>query len=223
MIAAVTSVKMPFNWFDVAVVFVLAFGYWRGRKNGMSKELLPLFYWLITVIVAGFGYPYVGDYFIQQGIAKKLASFSDLKEKTAAYVWAYLLIVVVVRGFYSLAKKLFKKRLEGSNLFGSSEYYLGMVSGVIRYGCIIVSVLALANAPVYTAADLEAQRIYNNRWFGGGMEGYSGNFIPAMSEFQELVFKDSLTGPTLKNGAGVLLINTGGAPASAKPRVMEIK
>jgi hypothetical protein len=131
--------------------------------------------------------------------------------------------VALVRGVYSLAKKFFKKRLEGSNIFGSTEYYFGMISGVIRYGCIIISVLALVNAPVYSAADREAERIFNNRTYGGGMEGYSGNFFPTMSEFQILVFKDSLTGPTLKSCAGFLLINTGGAPSSGKPSVMEIK
>jgi hypothetical protein len=35
-----------FNWFDVALVLVLAFGFWRGRKRGMTKELLPTLQWL---------------------------------------------------------------------------------------------------------------------------------------------------------------------------------
>ena len=47
MFAAVIQKTTPwwqhfaFNWFDVALVLVLAFGFWRGRKRGMTKELLP--------------------------------------------------------------------------------------------------------------------------------------------------------------------------------------
>ena len=48
---------MPFNWFDMLVVVVLGFGLFRGRRNGMSKELLPLLEWLVMVPVCGLGYP----------------------------------------------------------------------------------------------------------------------------------------------------------------------
>src|ERR1035438_6850503 len=47
---------LPFNWFDMAVLVVLGFGLFRGRRNGMSKELLPLLQWLVMVTVCGLGY-----------------------------------------------------------------------------------------------------------------------------------------------------------------------
>jgi len=40
---------MPFNWFDVFVVVLLGFGLFRGRRNGMSKELLPTLQWVVLV------------------------------------------------------------------------------------------------------------------------------------------------------------------------------
>ena len=44
MIAAVPQSmalnNLPFNWFDITVA-VLGFGLWRGRKNGMTKEVMP--------------------------------------------------------------------------------------------------------------------------------------------------------------------------------------
>ena len=53
--------KLPFGWFDVALILVIAFGVWRGRKNGMTKEILPMFQWLATVFVCGLGYEMVGQ------------------------------------------------------------------------------------------------------------------------------------------------------------------
>ena len=223
MIAAATQSNMLFNWFDVAVVLVLAFGFWRGRKNGMTKEVLPVFYWLVTVIAAGFGCPFLGDLLIQSGITRSVFGGSSINEKTGAYVSAYLLIVAVVRIAYSFVKKYLKPKLEGSNIFGSGEYYLGMISGVIRYACIVILGLALLHAPHFTAAEIQAEKIYNNRWFGGGVEGYSGNFIPSLSEAQILVFKDSLLGPFMESSVRVLLISTAGPSPTAKPPVVEIK
>jgi hypothetical protein len=220
MIAAATPGKMLFNSFDVALVLLLAFGYWRGRRNGMTKEVLPMFYWVATVVVAGLGYSYLGDLLTQQGVGRKLFSGSGFKEKTAVYILAYLILAGLVRFAYTFVKKFFKPRLEGSNVFGSTEYYLGMTSGVIRYACIMLSVLALLHAPVYTAADLNAERAYKNKIFGGGVEGFSGNYIPSVSEVQALVYKDSLIGPTIKSSLRMLLINTGGGGSAVKPPVM---
>jgi len=47
---------LPFNWFDMAMVLLLGFGLFRGRRNGMAKELLPTLQWLVMVPVCGLGY-----------------------------------------------------------------------------------------------------------------------------------------------------------------------
>lgn len=222
MIAAATSNKLFFNWFDVAILLVLGFGFWRGRKNGISKEILPLFYWLVTVVAAGLGYPFLGDLLIKEGINKTIFGSTGWKETTSAYITSYLIIVVVIRLAYTFVKKHLKKRVEEGELFRASEYYLGMMAGVLRYACIIIFFLAFISAPYYSAKDIEAEKIYNNRWYGGGLQGYSGDFIPSMSEFQILVFKDSLFGPAIKRGINVLLINTEGAVVVSKPPVVDI-
>ena len=48
-VAAPATNAMSFNWFDMVVVVVLGFGLFRGRRNGMSKELIPLLEWLVLV------------------------------------------------------------------------------------------------------------------------------------------------------------------------------
>ncbi len=104
-------------------------------------------------------------------------------------------------------------------MFGGSEYYLGMISGTVRYVCIVFFVLALLNAPYYTPSEIQARKEYNNRVFGGGQKGFTGDYIPNMQEVQEQVFKKSLVGPFIKDKLDMFLIETApaGKKASAAP------
>jgi hypothetical protein len=159
---------------------------------------------------------------LQQGVVRSVFGKS-INEKTAAYLSAYILIVVVIAIFFSLIKGPLRVRLEGSTFFGSTEYYYGMISGIIRYACILIFTLAMLNAPYYSAAEIQATKAYNNRWFGGGLAGYSGDYFPTISELQITVFKDSLTGPFIHSNLNVLLVNSvpPGGPV-AKPAVVNI-
>jgi uncharacterized membrane protein required for colicin V production len=223
MIAAAThlaSTKTLFNWFDVALVLILGFGFWRGRKHGMSREFLKVTMWLSIVLAAGFGYAILGDYFVEQKIIKSVFG-TQVTEKTAAYISAYLLIAFVVWIVFVFISSGLKKKLEGSNAFGSGEYYLGITSGMIRWACITVFALALLHAPVYTKAEIAAKQAYNNRWYGGGMKDFKGDFFPTLDELQEAVFDDSLLGPSIRSGVNSLLINSV-TPAKQKIPVVNI-
>ena len=220
MIAAVTQ-KSAFqnfslNWFDVALVLILAFGFWRGRKRGMSREFLPVSFWLTLVLAGGFGYQWIGDQLIHQGVIKSVFG-KNFTERTAAYVTSYLLIALVALIIFSILSRASKAKLEGSNAFGGSEYYFGMIAGVIRYACMLIAALALLNAPFYSAAEIAATKAYNNRWFGGGMKDYSGDFIPSVQELQTSVFKKSLLGPFIHDKLSLLLIDTMSASGAKKP------
>jgi hypothetical protein len=218
MIAAATQVTrpmsldhLPFGWFDVALVAVLAFGLFRGRKNGMTKEVLPVSQWLVTVFACGLAYEVVGQLLIN------LSGWGKLP----CYLLGYFIVMFVVYLLFQLLKKFFPERLKGSNFFGGSEYYLGMVSGMVRYACMLLVALALLNAPYYSAADIIKSKAYSARWFGGGLQGYSGDFFPTLQSVQEDVFKNSLTGPFIKNYLGVLLINS--VPAGADQKAAPLK
>jgi hypothetical protein len=194
--------NLPFGWFDVALVAVLAFGLFRGRKNGMTKEVLPMLQSVATVLVCGLGCETAGQAIINLSGLGKLA----------AYLLGYFILMFAVFLVFILVKKIFMPRLTGSNFFGRAEYYLGMLSGLIRYTCILLVALALLNAPYYTAADIAKTKAYNARWFGGGLQGYSGDYFPTVQSVQESVFKKSLTGPFIKKYLGGLLVNS--VPAS---------
>lgn len=205
---------LGFNWFDVALVGLLIFGFWRGRKRGMTKELLPTLQWLAILLVAGFGHVFVGAWLEERGYVRQVLNLQqflrNLNEHTAALMTGYLGIALIIFVVFVGLKQKFNPKLEGSNVFGGNEYYWGVAAGLIRYVCYVLVALALLNAPVYTQADIAATEAYNNRWYGGGMKEYNGDFIPPMYEVQDNIFKKSLIGPLIKQNLSVLLINSGG-------------
>ena len=215
--------RPPFNWFDIALVLVLAFGVWRGRKRGMSREFLPLFQALITLIAGGFGYALLGDWLNQQGVIKSIFG-NSINDRTAAYVSGYLLIAVVIFIAFTFLKRAVKAKLEGSNAFGGGEYYLGMMSGFMRYAAVVIIVLAVLKAPIYTAAEIAAHKKFMMDNFGlkGAQRGnfkaddISGDYLPNIQTIQTGVFEESLIGPFIKDGLSVFLINTGSAVANRK-------
>jgi uncharacterized membrane protein required for colicin V production len=187
---------LPFNWFDVVVVVVLMFGLVRGRRNGMSRELLPVLEWLVLVPVCGLCYPM---------LAGALAGF--VPDAFWNCLVAYLALALAVLIVFTILKRLFAEKLVKSDFFKGGEYYLGMLSGLVRYACVLVFVLALLNAPVYTQAQIAQQAAYDQKNFGGGL--FAGNYFPHMSQIQASVFQESFIGPRIKDNAGMLLINTG--------------
>ncbi len=177
------------NWFDVAVVLVLGFGIFRGRKNGMSKEILPTFQWLAIIFVSGLFYSFVAQFLV------KYASLDALIGSLVAYVTLALVVFFI----FSLLKRTVGLKLFGSNIFGSAEYYLGMPSGMVRFACILLFALSLLNARHYTVAQIEAANNYQARWYGTHM-------FPNLHNVQDEVFKDSFSGPYIHDYLGVLLI-----------------
>ena len=198
-----------FNWFDIALVLVLAFGFWRGRKRGMTKELLPSLQWVAILLGAGFGHIVLADWLEQQGLVKKVFG-NHFNERTAALMSAYLCITFVIFVIFTILKRKYNPKLEGSSFFGSNEYYWGVAAGLVRYICMVLVALALLNAPYYSAGEIAASKAYNNRWYGGGLKDFNGDFIPSVYEVQDVIFKQSLIGPIIKNDLAVLLINSTG-------------
>ena len=206
--------NLPVNWFDGVVAGMLIIGLFRGRKHGMSKEVLPLLKWVSLVVVCGLWY---------QTAAQLLVNTAALSRR-ASCIFGYLLLAFVIFLVFSVLRWLLVYRLAGNNLFGSGEYYLGMLSGMIRFACMLLAGLALLNAPFYTAADITKHDAYVKRWFGGGL--YSGDYFPSLYTIQEQVFAKSFTGPYIKDYLGPLLIETAPPPAAKpepKPAVVNIK
>ena len=192
--------KLPINWFDAVVIVVLLFGFYRGRKNGMSRELLPVLKWLTLVVVCGFGYAPLAKTF-------SVPAQLDIFESD---VLAYLLLALAVFFIFSVLKAKLEQRLIDREWFRNTEYYYGMGAGVIRCACLLLAALALLNARHFTSEDIENHEAYVQKWYGS-------DYFPSLMSVQQQVFQQSFTGPRIKNYLGALLINS--VPPPAKPKM----
>lgn len=187
--------KLPFNWFDLVLLAVLVGGVLRGRKRGMSEELLPLLMWLTLLFSCAFLYELVSKLFGTQ--------FSTLTNELLAYIAVWILGLSV----FAVVRRIFGGKLLGSDIFGKSEYYLGMGAGFVRYFCALLMFLALLNARLFTPAEVASEEKYQN-------EVYGSTYFPGLHTLQSGVFEQSLTGPLLKTNLSFLLI---------KPTPQEVK
>jgi len=212
MIAAAAAAQpavsqVTYGWFDGVFLIVLAFGVYRGRRHGMSREFLPLLQWLIIVLLCGFLYPLAGQFYVNTLRWSKLNS----------YLCGYLTLAFVVYLIFSVLRKLFTERLAKSDTFKSGEYYLAMLGGLVRWACILIVLLALLNAPVYTQVDIDAHAAYVQKTYGGGQQGFSSDYFPTLQQIQEQVFKKSFMGPLIKGNLNMLLINNTASAAQTAP------
>jgi hypothetical protein len=98
-------------------------------------------------------------------------------------------------------KKITHGKLVGSDVFGSGEYYLGMVAGLVRYACIMIFALAFLNAPLYTKEQIDADLSFQN-------DVYGSDFFPKLYTVQSDVFQKSFVGSQIHNELGFLLIKS---------------
>jgi len=178
------------SWVDVVVLVLLGVGIWRGRKRGMSEELLDIVKWALIVVVAGFLYEPGGRFLTQS-----TSIFSPL----SCYVAVYTAIALGIVMICSMVRKSVGDKLVGSDTFGSAEYYLGMLAGAFRYACIILVGMAFLNARYYTPEEIAASTKYQ-------MDNYGSRFFMTLPDLQQEVFNRSLTGRLTHEHLNVVLI-----------------
>jgi hypothetical protein len=191
----------PVGVFDVAALMVLLFGIWQGRKQGMSRELLPLIQWIATVASGAALYKPIGGYFA------RFSGFGLLW----SYLSAYLLCVVLVSMIMGYVKRAAGEKMTEKETFGGMEYYFGMASGLIRCACIMIVILAAAHAPYYTDAEIEAKRKAQIKELGS-------EFFPSLGGIQRYIFRDSFIGSSMERYTPFLLIDSTTSSGAAAPK-----
>ena len=181
---------LPFNAFDLVLVIILGIGIYQGRREGMSQGLIPLFRWLCIVFICAVAYEPVGQFFNQS---------TNLFSTLSCYVIAYVGTAIALVLFFIGIKRALGGKLLGSDVFGGTEYYLGMGSGLVRYTCIIITLLAVLNARLYSTAEIKAREKYVNDMYGK-------DYFPGLQILQSVVFEKSLTGPWIKENLSFFLI-----------------
>src|SRR5262249_16894205 len=119
--------------------------------------------------------------------------------KLFCYIIAYVGTALVIVLLFAGIKRALGGKLLGSDLFGKAEYYLGMGSGLIRFACILLVVLAVLNARYYTVQEVKAEEKFQN-------DVYGSHFFPTLQNIQSTVFERSFTGPWIKENLSFLLI-----------------
>jgi uncharacterized membrane protein required for colicin V production len=181
--------KLPVNIFDVIVLAVLAAGVWRGRKHGMSEELLMALKWLSIMLGCAFAYEPLGRLIAQEG------NFSLL----SSYLMAYISVALVILILFAGVKRGLGGKLLGSDLFGKAEYYLGMGAGLARFTCMLLVAMALLNARFFSDTEIKAMERFQN-------DVYGSNFFPGLHSLQATVFERSFLGSAIRENLGFLLI-----------------
>jgi uncharacterized membrane protein required for colicin V production len=190
--------NLPINWFDVLLVILLVVGAFRGRKRGMSQEVIPLLKWITIVAVCGFFYA---------PLAVLIANATVFSLLAASYT-AYLGLALGVAIVFAIINRQLGGKIVGSDTFGRGEYYLGIFSGMIRYACLLIFGLALLNARLFTQEEIDERTRFVQK-------NYDNDFFPALYQIQDQVFTASMSGPVIRQNLGVLLIKP--SKAESKP------
>jgi len=168
--------------FDFVVLVVLLVGLIRGRKRGMSEELLEVLQWLLMVVLGSMFYEVVG---------KTLAPLAGMG-LLWSYIISYLAIILAVKIAFTMIKRAVGEKLIGSDLFGRAEYYLGMAAGMVRFACMLLVGLALLRAPYISPAEVEANRKKQEKELGS-------TFFPSFGDVQQQIFFKSIVGPLIRD------------------------
>jgi uncharacterized membrane protein required for colicin V production len=180
-----------YDYFDVIVLVWLLIGIIHGRKRGMTQELLPTLQWLFIVVLAGlFYFSFSSVIFQSTG-----GAFNHLWSNITAYV----LIAFAIHLVFLWIKQGVGEKLTGSDLFGRAEYYLGMLSGLIRYACMLIVLCALMNSRVYTSAELAEDAKIQKR-------NFEDIRFPTYGSVQYAILKESFTGRLIEDKLNSVLI-----------------
>jgi len=181
--------NLPINIFDIVVLAILVAGVMAGRRHGMSEELLSLLKWLTVVTVCSLIYAPLGR------MLADATPFSLL----ASYLMVYIAAALLILGFFAFFKHRLGGKLVGSDIFGKSEFYLGMASGLVRVSCILLAALALLNSRYFSPTEVKSMENFQNEWYGS-------NFFPTWHTAQDVVFEKSACWRFIKENLGFLLI-----------------
>ena len=179
------------NWFDGVVAVWLILGFYRGRKNGMSEELLLVFQWL--AILWGCSQLYYP-------IGALIANNTPVPQYWG-YVIGYVTVAILISAVVGRMKSIMGEKLVGSDLFGNYEYYLGMLAGIFRFFCMIVCLLAVLNFKVASQKDIEEAAKAQK-------QALEDIHLPTPSEIQRGMLFGSMTGRFVTHRFPELLIVT---------------
>ena len=169
------------TWFDLLVLGLIAFGIFRGRKRGMSEELLDVFQWLCIVVVCALLYSPLGKFMT------RYAGFPLL----ISNIIAYATVAIIIKVGFASVKRAVGEKLVHADTFGRFEYYLGMLAGTIRCLCILIFALSFLHAKYISDAERAATAKMQ-------AENFGSISFPTIGSLQYTIFYESRSGKFIK-------------------------
>lgn len=193
------AVNIPLNWFDAVFIIVIGLGFMDGKKNGLSGEHIPLAKWILIGLAGGV----MGD--LLGSLLQMTLSLSNYWSRMiGAFVW-----IGIIWSVFAFLNSKGISQLKDSDWFGRAEYPLGVVAGVFKLFCILLTVLSLLNGRLYTAQQIQAQREAQIKELGSAI-------FPTVGMINGAVFKSSYVGPYLKSWFSWAMI-TASPPPPKRP------
>ncbi len=181
---------MDTHWFDLITLAGLGWGVHRGRRYGISGELLYLLQWLAIFFICGTFYA---------SPAERLANWLHVNQNVMSVVM-YVFIAAIVKSCFGLIMRLVGNKLVTRDCFGKWEYYLGMLTGMARMTCVVYVGLALLSATYFTEQSLYSMDAYQKENFGGIT-------FPTLSQMKRDSLTDSMSGRLANRHFGRFLID----------------
>jgi uncharacterized membrane protein required for colicin V production len=181
--------KTQLNWFDLLVMGLVVLGIFRGRKRGLSEELLDVIQWVAIVVLGAIFYRPVGQ---ALNAATRLPPFY-------ANVFSYVVIALTIKLLFGVFKRAAGEKLVQSDAFGPFEYYLGMIAGVVRFFCILLFALSFLHAKYISDSERAATAKMQADNFG------SISF-PTFGSLQHTIFYESISGQFIRKNLRAQLV-----------------
>lgn len=181
--------KNQLNWFDLLVVGLVILGVWRGRKRGLSEELLDVLQWLAIVVVGALMYRPVAS---ALSAATRLPAFYS-------NVLSYVVIALSIKLLFNLVRRAAGTKLVQSDAFGRFEYYLGMLAGVVRFACILLFALSFLHAKYIS----DNERLATAKMQADNFGSIS---FPTFGSLQHTIFYESISGQFIRKNLRAQLV-----------------
>jgi uncharacterized membrane protein required for colicin V production len=165
------------TWFDLLVVGLLIIGTYRGKRRGLSEELLDVCQWLCIVVLGALVYKPLGEI---------VAGYTNMG-LFYGYVVSYGFTAVLIKFGFTCFKRAVGEKLVQSDAFGGLEYYMGMIAGAVRYFCVLLFAISFLHAEYISDAERAATAQMQEDNFG------SISF-PTIGSLQHTVFYQSPSG-----------------------------
>ena len=186
---------LSLNMFDALILGALGWGIYQGKEEGASSTHVSVVQWMLIGLAGGFMGNLLGSFLLM-----------IFGSPYWSQLFGFFLWIFMVACFFAYLNSKGKGEWKDADWFGRTEYPLGILGGLIKYFCIILTIMSILNAKHYTPAMIKADRDWQIEEFGSML-------FPSFTMLNNTVFNTSFSGPHLTKVFGWAIL------PSAKPPV----